>query len=226
MRVRAFVTPDSIISRSRLQAERDLWLAALVSVENGGTGVAPPGNGSDRRMWESTRGAAGMSQAERERYEEQKLRMRKAMGENLHDDEDDSEDGKARRARMMQAMQGDDWSSVIQEQTAETRKLGSEAVAAAAAAAAAAGSAGNAPGAPSGQIVSPFERQGTGVSGKQAGEEVEMSVESVDKALDDVRPYLIADGGNVEVVGVEAGIVSVRMQGEGERVRLCSAYEA
>ena len=74
--------------------------------------------------------------------------------------------------------------------------------------------------------MSPFERQGTGVSGKQAGEEVEMSVESVDKALDDVRPYLIADGGNVEVVGVEAGIVSVRMQGEGERVRLCSAYEA
>lgn len=35
----------------------------------------------------------------------------------------------------------------------------------------------------------------------------------VDKALDEVRPYLIADGGNVEVVAVQDGVVMLRLQG-------------
>ncbi len=39
-----------------------------------------------------------------------------------------------------------------------------------------------------------------------------MTVEAVDKALDDVRPYLISDGGNVEVVAVEGGRVMLRLQ--------------
>lgn len=39
-----------------------------------------------------------------------------------------------------------------------------------------------------------------------------MTVESVDRALDDVRPYLIADGGNVEVVAVENGRVFLELQ--------------
>lgn len=30
--------------------------------------------------------------------------------------------------------------------------------------------------------------------------------------LDDVRPYLIADGGNVDVVGVEDGVVLLQLQ--------------
>jgi len=34
-----------------------------------------------------------------------------------------------------------------------------------------------------------------------------------DAALEEVRPYLIADGGNVDVVGIEDGIVAVRMNG-------------
>lgn len=38
-------------------------------------------------------------------------------------------------------------------------------------------------------------------------------MESVDRVLDGVRPYLIADGGNVEVVGVEDGVVALRLQG-------------
>ena len=40
-----------------------------------------------------------------------------------------------------------------------------------------------------------------------------MTVESVDRALDDVRPYLIADGGNVEVAAVEGGRVFLQLQG-------------
>lgn len=40
-----------------------------------------------------------------------------------------------------------------------------------------------------------------------------LTVPFVDRALDEVRPYLIADGGNVEVVEVEDGIVKLRLQG-------------
>lgn len=39
-----------------------------------------------------------------------------------------------------------------------------------------------------------------------------MTLESVDRALEEVRPFLIADGGNVEVVDVSNGIVSLRLQ--------------
>ncbi len=37
--------------------------------------------------------------------------------------------------------------------------------------------------------------------------------ERVEKSLDSIRPALIADGGNVELVDVENGIVKVRLQG-------------
>ena len=37
--------------------------------------------------------------------------------------------------------------------------------------------------------------------------------ERVEKALDSIRPALIADGGNVELVDIEDGIVKVRLQG-------------
>lgn len=35
----------------------------------------------------------------------------------------------------------------------------------------------------------------------------------VEKALDSIRPALIADGGNVELVDIEDGVVKVRLQG-------------
>ena len=35
----------------------------------------------------------------------------------------------------------------------------------------------------------------------------------VEKSLDTIRPALMADGGNVELVSVEDGIVKVRLQG-------------
>ena len=39
-----------------------------------------------------------------------------------------------------------------------------------------------------------------------------MTVEAVDAALDEVRPFLIADGGNVEVASVSEGVVYLRLQ--------------
>ena len=39
-------------------------------------------------------------------------------------------------------------------------------------------------------------------------------------ALDEVRPYLIADGGNVEVASVEEGVVFLRLQASRPHTRL------
>ena len=36
---------------------------------------------------------------------------------------------------------------------------------------------------------------------------------NVEKVLDEVRPFLLADGGNVEVVELDGPIVKVRLQG-------------
>jgi NFU1 iron-sulfur cluster scaffold homolog, mitochondrial len=42
----------------------------------------------------------------------------------------------------------------------------------------------------------------------------ELTVENVDCVLDDVRPYLIADGGDVTVASVEDGVISLKLEGE------------
>ncbi|KAL2556479.1 NifU-like protein 1 [Forsythia ovata] len=50
-------------------------------------------------------------------------------------------------------------------------------------------------------------------AGLYSAEQFELTIENVDKVLDNVRPYLIADGGNVDVVSVESGVVSLKLQG-------------
>ncbi len=42
---------------------------------------------------------------------------------------------------------------------------------------------------------------------------MDITFEKVDDILDTVRPALIADGGNVELVDVSEGIVKLRLQG-------------
>lgn len=42
---------------------------------------------------------------------------------------------------------------------------------------------------------------------------MDATFENVDKVLDSVRPALMADGGNVELVEVQNGIVKLRLQG-------------
>ena len=141
-------------------------------------------------------------------YEEKKLKMRKAMGENLYDDvEGEGDDSRTRRLKLLQATEGDDWSNVIDGQTKATIQqnqkdvvVNEEKVEC-----------------QSTPIVSPFDEKRDAESLKSKGlysaETFELSVENVDTVLNDVRPYLIADGGNVEVVSVENGIVSLRLQG-------------
>jgi Fe-S cluster biogenesis protein NfuA len=40
-----------------------------------------------------------------------------------------------------------------------------------------------------------------------------LTITNVERVLDELRPYLMADGGNVEVVEIDGPVVKVRLQG-------------
>ncbi|MCM0594429.1 MAG: NifU family protein [Gloeotrichia echinulata IR180] len=42
---------------------------------------------------------------------------------------------------------------------------------------------------------------------------MELTLENVETVLDEMRPYLISDGGNVEVVELDGPVVKLRLQG-------------
>jgi Fe-S cluster biogenesis protein NfuA len=42
---------------------------------------------------------------------------------------------------------------------------------------------------------------------------LELTSENVETVLDELRPYLISDGGNVELVDIEGPVVKLRLQG-------------
>lgn len=181
MRVSAFAN-TAMATRQNMERELENWLEDL--------GGVPPGNGEERDLWDvNDKGMKRMSEAEVQAYEDKKLKMRKAMGENLHDDvKGETIDAKERRLRLIKAVEGDNWSEVIGDQTEQA--LGQE------------------------TVVSPFSNAMVHRElGKEQEEEEPMTVESVDGCLEEVRPYLIADGGNVEVVRVEDGRVYLRLQG-------------
>lgn len=46
-----------------------------------------------------------------------------------------------------------------------------------------------------------------------AVETLELTPDNVETVLDELRPYLMADGGNVELVEIEGPIVRLRLQG-------------
>lgn len=46
-----------------------------------------------------------------------------------------------------------------------------------------------------------------------ATQTMELTTENVEKVLDDLRPYLMSDGGNVELVEIEGPVVKLRLQG-------------
>jgi Fe-S cluster biogenesis protein NfuA len=184
----------AMATRSNLEREAANWTREA--------GTTPPGNGVEAELWATGVSTATMSDAERAAYEEKKLKMRKAMGENLGDAvPGETRDAKQRRLDLIRAVEGDDWSSVIDGQTAETvAPPAAEPVAAAAAAA---------------PIDSPFSRVNVhrSIGNGEAAPAVEMTVDSVDRALEEVRPYLIADGGNFSVAGVTNGVVMLQLEG-------------
>ena len=40
-----------------------------------------------------------------------------------------------------------------------------------------------------------------------------LTADNVEKVLDELRPFLVADGGNVEIAEIDGPIVKVRLQG-------------
>ncbi|HEY9861449.1 MULTISPECIES: NifU family protein [Trichocoleus] len=44
-------------------------------------------------------------------------------------------------------------------------------------------------------------------------ETLALTSENVEKVLDELRPYLISDGGNVELVDIDGPVVKLRLQG-------------
>jgi len=114
VRVQAFKFPK----RQEMEDLRDAWIAELE--------IIPPGNATDRQMWASTVGEvakAAMSEAERQAYEEKKLKLRKAMADTTLSKESETIDAtEAERRRQLEAaVTNDDWSAIIDTQTQETK---------------------------------------------------------------------------------------------------------
>ena len=170
--------------------------------------------------------ARGMTPAQAALHAERKEKLEKAMGVKKKEEELRLEAAREaalspeeRRQKLKNAVEGGDWSAVIEGQTRETLPVApgrtteepeSISAAASAAAPASAQSSSNRP-------VTPFARAsvhrsvGTSPSPPPSSSALSedeqpfvLTVEAAEAALDEVRPYLIADGGNVEVVEVVA----------------------
>jgi hypothetical protein len=113
VKVRSFKFPK----REEMEQLRDSWIAALAEV--------PPGNTGTSGSWAATVGEiaqAAMSPAERAAYEEKKLKLRRAMADTALSKELDAATitDERQREKFAAAMNDDNWSEVIQGQTAET----------------------------------------------------------------------------------------------------------
>jgi predicted GIY-YIG superfamily endonuclease len=113
VRVQVFKFPK----REEMESLRDAWIAELDEV--------PPGNTGEGGIWATTVGEiakAAMSDAEKAAYEEKKLKLRRAMADGALSRELDAAalSNEQKRDNFVAAMTEDNWSAVIQEQTAET----------------------------------------------------------------------------------------------------------
>ncbi|KAJ4829249.1 NifU-like protein 1, chloroplastic [Turnera subulata] len=63
------------------------------------------------------------------------------------------------------------------------------------------------------KATTPSAPAGSSSPGLYSAQKFDLTPENVDLVLEDVRPYLISDGGNVDVVSVEDGVISLKLQG-------------
>jgi hypothetical protein len=111
------VQPFKFPKREEMESLRDIWIAELETV--------PPGNTGAGGVWATTVGEiakAAMSEQEKAMYEEKKLKLRRAMADSDLSRELDAAtlSNEQKRDNFTAAMTDDNWSAVIQEQTAET----------------------------------------------------------------------------------------------------------
>jgi hypothetical protein len=111
------VQPFKFPKREEMEQLRDNWIAELATI--------PPGNTGAGGVWATTVGEiakAAMSPAEQAAYEEKKLKLRRAMADGALSRELDAAaiSNEQNREQFAAAMNDDNWSAVIQGQTAET----------------------------------------------------------------------------------------------------------
>jgi len=112
VRVQLFKYPK----RTEMEALRDAWLQELDTV--------PPGNSEESQKWASTINQAAravMTDAERNAYEEKKLKLRKAMADATLATESEAKDASEveRRQKLDAAVNNDDWSAIIDGESKE-----------------------------------------------------------------------------------------------------------
>lgn len=185
-RVRILEGLPRMWTRDRLEDIRKSWAEELGVPELAEAAAEGRGGGDE-----------ALSELERQALEERKWKMQLAMGQNLADDVEGEElSDSERRLRFLKAVEGDDWSAVIEGQTAETESVmpGS----------------GEAP-----MISSPFAMGAGRRAGGATAISKELTVENVDAVLEALRPMLKADGGDIEVLGVtkERGAVMLGLLG-------------
>ena len=111
LRLQTFKFPK----RQAMEALKGEWIAEL--------DYTPAGNSDNGNVWASTIGEAAkaaMTEAEKNAYEEKKLKLRKAMADATLVDElaaqNQSDSEIQRRQKLEAAVKNDDWSSVIETQ--------------------------------------------------------------------------------------------------------------
>jgi hypothetical protein len=114
VRVQSFDFPK----RDAMEALKNQWVAELSAM--------PSGNQDNSDLWATTVGSAAiaaMSAAERQAYEEKKLKLRKAMADGDLSRESSPVEKGDRAEQLEAAVTQDDWSGVVQQQTQETLPL-------------------------------------------------------------------------------------------------------
>ena len=113
------VQPFKFPKREEMEQLRDAWITELPQ--------PPSGNADTSGTWAGTvKDAASqtMSPAEREAYEEKKLKLRRAMADGtLHQEAPQAQTDAERQQALEAAVEGDNWSAVIREQTQDTQAI-------------------------------------------------------------------------------------------------------
>jgi len=111
------VQPFKFPKREEMENLRDSWIGELDTI--------PPGNTGAGGVWATTVGeiaSSAMSEQEKAVYEEKKLKLRRAMADSDLSRELDAAalSDEKKRDNFIAAITDDNWSAVIQAQTAET----------------------------------------------------------------------------------------------------------
>jgi predicted GIY-YIG superfamily endonuclease len=113
------VQPFKFPKREEMEQLRDAWIAELPQPPSGNTDTSGTWAGTVKDAASQT-----MSPAEREAYEEKKLKLRRAMADGtLHQEAPHAQTDAERQQALEAAVEGDNWSAVIREQTQDTQAI-------------------------------------------------------------------------------------------------------